>query len=514
LVREYRKQANSELNHMKNNVLIKKVLHLFFSVFVTGFLFFSCEKENFNTSGDVKLVFSHDSIKSDTIFTAIGSKTTILFDTIFTTIGSTTKSFKVINPTNQSILISSIKLAGGDQSPYRLNIDGEMKNAVNDLTIPARDSIYIFVEVTVDPNGVNQPMIVNDSILFTTNNRLQVVNLMAWGQDFVLIKHQHLNTTTWTNDKPYLVYDTAWVSLDQVLTIKPGTHIFLHDKAVLISEGAIIAIGTPEQPIIFKTDRLELMYNDVPAKWDRIWIYPNETQSVFENVEIRNSVIGLQTGVLGEDGYANIKLHNVKIEHISYTGIFAISSKIEATNTVVADCGYYCVALLVGGSYEFTHCTVSNYWSGYSNRKTSSLVISNQLLYSINDTVYAFTGDLIKANWNNSIIWGNLNSEIEFGQNMQSAFNYRFDHCLVKLADSIDVSNSDNFISLTKNIDPKFVNNDEYNYAPDSLSPVRDIGARIYGEQVPLDLNQVSRTSDAAPDLGAYEYIYIPKKKK
>ena len=34
------------------------------------------------------------------------------------------------------------------------------------------------------------------------------------------------------------------------------------------------------------------------------------------------------------------------------------------------------------------------------------------------------------------------------------------------------------------------------------------------GEQVPLDLNQVSRLSDAAPDLGAYEYIYIPKKEK
>jgi hypothetical protein len=107
-----------------------------------------------------------------------------------------------------------------------------------------------------------------------------------------------------------------------------------------------------------------------------------------------------------------------------------------------------------------------------------------------------------------------LDSEIEFGKNDQYSFNFSFDHCLVKLADSIDVSNVGQFYELTKNIDPKFIDTEKYNYVPDSLSPARDIGARYYGEKVPYDLNNVSRLSDSAPDLGAYEYIYDPKKEK
>jgi hypothetical protein len=486
-----------KINTCKHLAVTKKPIYILLILLSIGLIFFSCEKDNNLTKGDSKLAFSID---------------TLMFDTIFTTIGSTTQSFKVINPYNQSIQISSIKLAGGDKSPYRLNIDGDMKNSVSDVVIPPRDSIYIFVEVTVDPNGVNQPMVVKDSIVFITNNNLQDIKLMAWGQDFVPIKGEVIGTSTWTAEKPYLIYDYALVDSNQILTIEPGARIYFHDKAGLYGKGAIIAQGTPEKPIIFKTDRLEKLYDDVPSKWFGIVLFPNETKSIFENVEIKNATIGLQVGTIEYPGPANVKLHNVKIEHISYAGIFALKSNIEATNTLVADCGYYCVALLIGGSYEFTHCTVSNYWGGYSNRTSQAVVISNQLLVESENTLYL--GDLNKATWNNSIIWGNLSSEILFLNSKESAYNFRFDHCLVKLSDSVDVTNTDNFISLTKNKDPKFDSINVYNYVPDSLSPVRDIGARIYGEKVPFDLNQVSRLSDNAPDLGAYEYIFIPKKEK
>ena len=63
---------------------------------------YSCEKEEFNTSINANLAFSTD---------------TILFDTIFTTIGSSTQRFKVRNPYNENIKISSISLAGGESSP-------------------------------------------------------------------------------------------------------------------------------------------------------------------------------------------------------------------------------------------------------------------------------------------------------------------------------------------------------------------------------------------------------------
>jgi hypothetical protein len=464
---------------------------------MTGFLFFSCEKDNFITSGDAKLAFSLD---------------TLQFDTIFTTIGSTTQSFRVINPNNQSVLVSKIKLAGGDHSSYRLNIDGEMSNEVSDVEIPAHDSIYIFVELTIDPNGVNQPMVVMDSVVFETNNNIQDVNLMAWGQDFVPLNREVVNTTTWTADKPYLLVDTIFVDSLQTLTIEPGTKIYFHKKAALLVGGTIIAKGTPEQPIIFQGDRLEDLYDDVPAQWGGILIFPNITESVFENVEIKNAQIGLQVGTIEYSGLAYVRLNNVKIEHMGVAGIFAIKSSIIATNTLISDCGYYCVALLVGGYYDFTHCTIFNNWGGYSNRQTSSLVITNQLKIEYEEGITTYVGDLIKADWSNSIIYGSLNSEIEFVKNEQATFNFSFNHCLVKLADSIDVSNSSQFNALTKNIDPKFTDTEKYNYVPDSLSPVRNIGDPIYAKDIPYDLNNVSRLSDAGPDLGAYEYIYKPKK--
>jgi hypothetical protein len=479
--------------------LIKRIIHLFVIVFTAGLLFFSCEKENYVTTGGAKLAFSLD---------------TLMFDTIFTSIGSTTQSFRVINPHNQSVLVSSIKLAGGDHSSYRLNIDGEMVNEIEDITIPANDSIYIFVELTVDPNGVNQPMVVMDSVLFETNGSLQDVNLMAWGQDFVPYNREVVNTITWTADKPYLLYDTIFVDSLQTLTIEPGTKIYFHKRAALLVGGTIIAKGTPEKPITFQGDRLEELYNDVPDQWGGILIFPNITENVFENVQIKNAQIGLQVGTIEYPGLAYVRLHNVKIEHMGTAGIFAIKSSIIATNTLIADCGYFCVALLVGGYYDFTHCTVANYWGTVSNRKTPAVFMSNFLRVETDSLIYNFRGDLVKADWKNSIIYGNMDTEVGLLDSLGGEFNFNFDHCLVKLAQKVDVSNTSHYNELIKIADVLFTNTETYNYVPDSLSPVRDIGARYYGEEVPYDLNNVSRLSDTGPDLGAYEYIYDPKKEK
>ena len=469
----------------------KKIIYLLLSILMAGSMFFSCENDNFIRSGSGKLSFSLD---------------TLMFDTVFTTIGSTTQSFKVYNPNSGTIEISSIELAGGDDSPYRLNIDGEITNQAKNVEILPHDSIYIFVEVTVDPNGANQPMIVEDSVIFATNSNLQKINLVAWGQDFIPIRQAIINTTTWTADKPYLIYDYAFVDSLQTLTIEPGTRIFMHDSAWIMVAGTILAQGTPEKPITFQGDRLEEMYSDVPNQWLEIMILPNITQSVFENVEIKNSMIGLQVGSGDLEGSANVKLHNVKIEHITYYGLSAIRSNIEATNLLVDDCGHYGL-LAVGGSYEFTHCTFANYWNiGYANRTKPTVAISN---YVAAGNSY-YSGDLIKANFNNSVIYGNLEgSELVIGDNGVNVCNYQFDHCMIKLADSVDTDNDIHYKSIIRDklSDSQiFVDVHKYNFAPDTLSPLINAGDPKYGQLVPLDLNHISRTEDSAPDIGAYEY--------
>ncbi len=52
------------------------------------------------------------------------SKTTVYLDTIFANIGSSTYNLKVYNPSGDDISIPTIRLANGESSGYRLNVDG------------------------------------------------------------------------------------------------------------------------------------------------------------------------------------------------------------------------------------------------------------------------------------------------------------------------------------------------------------------------------------------------------
>lgn len=474
---------------MNNNKILSALL---IGMVIVSLLLSSCRDESYLSSDDTTLVFSID---------------TLMFDTIFTSIGSTTKSFRVINPHNRPLLISSIKLAGGSQSAYRLNIDGHMTDEIEDFEIQAKDSIYIFVELTVDPNGYNQPMIIQDSVLFNFNSKQQDIDLIAWGQDFVLINKDIITTTTWTSEKPYLVYNYAIVDSGQILTIEPGVRIYFHKGASMYVLGAVNALGTSSNPVLFAGDRLEQMYEDIPDQWYGIILFPGEMINNFENVNIRNSAIGLQVGTVEYEGSAYARLHNVKIEHVSYAGILAFKSQIEATNVLLSNCGYYGAALLLGGNYDFNHCTIANYWGSYSVRKTQSLSISNRLLFLQNGDSIELVGDLHKCLWRNSIVWGAIENEIEFGQNENYTFNVEFDHVLYRLTDSTQQVHADKFNNSIRNNDPLFVDDSNYDFRLDSISPAKDIGSFEYATQVPSDLNGISRVDDKMPDLGAYEWI-------
>jgi len=281
-----------------------------------------------------------------------------MFDTVFTTIGSTTQHLKVYNPYDQKVLISSIKLAKAETSNFRLNINGVSSNEVQDLELAPFDSLYIFVEVTVDPNGQNLPLVVKDSIEFVTNTNRQDVDLVAWGQDFELIKRKILKNTTWTSEKPYLVYNYAFVDSNATLTINPGTKIYFHKDAGLYVKGKVLAKGTVENPISFQGDRLETVYANVPDQWNGVLLYSGSTNNEFSNVEIKNANIGLQVGNIEDKGSANVKLNNVKIQNMAYAGIFAMKSDIQAANCLITNCGFYAVALLISGNYEFNHSTI------------------------------------------------------------------------------------------------------------------------------------------------------------
>ena len=143
---------------------IAPILILFTIILFT----FSCRKDSIETDSSVTLNFSAD---------------TVLFDTVFATFGSTTKRLKIYNPTNKTVNISSISVGNGANSQFRINVDGVSGNIHNNVLIDGKDSLFIFAEVTIDPNNLSNPYVVSDKIKFITNGNSQSVDLVAWGQD-------------------------------------------------------------------------------------------------------------------------------------------------------------------------------------------------------------------------------------------------------------------------------------------------------------------------------------------
>lgn len=463
----------------------------------------ACTQDELNTDTGARLKFSSD---------------TISFDTIFTTIGSATMHLKVYNPYQQTILISSISLAGGDQSFFRLNIDGEYTHAVSNIKLPPKDSLYIFLAVTIDPLNSNNPLIIKDSIMFMTNGNYQDVKLLAYGQDVHLIDGAWIGSETWISDKPYLLYNTVIVDTAETLVIEQGTQLFFHREAALVVYGNIIVNGSMEYPVVFQNDRLEEFYDIVSGQWGTIYIDPISTGNSINHAIIKNAITGLQVGSPSATKIPSIEIHNSIIQNMSFAGIYACGANITCSNTVIVNCGGPALAFLKGGAYTILHCTVSNNGVIGTSRNGTSVELSNYCFDSEYNpetgtyTYFEYSGDLDEAAFHNCILYGNALHELEFNDNNENVFNYYFNHCLIKASETlIDTGDPVYYNSVILNEYPAFVNDSDRYHLDlqlDTLSTAKDAGdPGIIGTYTFLeyDMNGNLRNIDTGPDLGAYE---------
>jgi hypothetical protein len=467
--------------------LLKHILSLI--ILASGFL--ACERYDLNRSPDAILGFSTD---------------TVFFDTIFTTIGSTTQRFRVYNNYNQPLEISSIDLAGGASSVFRLNIDGYAANSATNVEIPPKDSLYIFVEVTLDPNHHDSLLAIHDSIIFNTNGNIQDVNLVAWGQDMHLFRRDTILTSTWIDDKPYLILDYLILDSLETLTIGEGVRIHMHRNAAFIIKGSLKARGSLENPITIQGDRLESLYKDIPGQWGLVYFWPGARENELEYVNIKNGTIGLMADTVFTPGIPNLTIRNCRIENMSAVGILGQGTSIHASNTVIASCGQLAILLNIGGSYEFYHCTVGNYWGGgFSNRTTPSLAITNNY-----EDIYGNiqVRPIEKAYFGNCIIYGDKEFEFTINEHPDSEIPYVFDHCLLKAdPEEFNLGDGSHFINLINGEDPRFVDPVNNNLELDTLSPAKDKAFPDISLQFPLDIKGESRMGALGPDIGAYERI-------
>ncbi len=462
----------------------------------------SCKKDDvISTDGSLKLGFSTDSV---------------IFDTVFTTIGSVTKRLMIYNTSDNKLNISNISLAGGNLSPYRINLDGEAGAAFSDIVINGNDSLYMFVRVTIDPSNVNNPYVVEDELLFSTNGNNQQVKLVAWGQDahYIVadtyiqgfpkfkVVADSLEEVHWTAERPYVIYGYAVINSYGSLIIDEGARIYFHAGGGLwaYSDGQLQVLGTQTNPVTFQGDRLESAYDDVPGQWDRIWLMESRpgTNHVIKNALIKNGFIGLQTESFLRYAENIVSLENVIIQNMNGYGIFSRQYNIIAENTVVANCGGYCLAVVGGGYFDFKQSTFANYWY-HSARNTPAVLINNYFLDSLDNPLPV----PIQFNLANSIIYGANEEEFLTDLNGGADSLYFLNHCLVKTG--LKMENPDNFEAILRNEDPLFKDYRTNDYRLDTLSPAIGIGDPTIAVDVPLDILGNVRLNH--PDDGAYQFV-------
>ena len=463
----------------------------------------ACKKNNqINPDASLKLSFSTD---------------TLLFDTVFTSLGSATHQLRIYNPNSDDLKISSIRLLGGESSPYRLNLDGENNIEFYDKIIPANDSLFSFLRVTINPNDLNTPFVVEDELEFITNGNTQIVKLLAWGQnanyivaDKVVtlgnVKYPYhvvadsLQTTVWTNERPYVIYGWALINSWGTLKIEEGTRIYCHQGSGIFSwsDGQLIISGTAENPVIIQGDRLEAYYNDTPGQWEQILMMDGRAGADhrISHAIIRNGTIGLNCQSSLKVTECALRIDNTIIENQSGYGLYSILYPVEAKNFVIANCGF-ANFWAFGGDYRFVHGTFADYWQDQHNNNIAISVANRAIDGNEELFYYPFHMEM-----DNCIVYGKQKDEFStaFGPDADSTFI--LDHCLIK-SEKFNGGMA-GFSHCLFNLEPYFV--DELrDYHIDSIaSPVIGTGNPLFGNEVPYDLDGVLRVG--APDIGAYQF--------
>jgi len=452
------------------------------------------------------------------------SNDTIIFDTAFHSIGTPTKTLTIYNRNSFTVLTDiSLNLINGGS--FRMNVDGVAGNNHNAIEIPAKDSIFIFLEVTPNLNGSND-FLLTSNIEFTTGTKKQDVKLVSPGrnanfhlpQDNIFtngtdsINYRYFSikgNKTWTNDLPHVIYGYVVIEPNATLTIEEGSQIYFHNNSgmfvgnpLLIDEngspptnnGTLIIDGDFDNEVIMQGDRLDSWYENLPGQWNGIHFVQGSINNSIDYAIITNGTTAIRVDSFVENQTVNI--NNTIIKNMSSIGILGQGANINATNTVVSKCGQYAVACNIGGTYNFTHCTFANYWD-YNHRNTPSVLLNNY--YEGADGII-YVRNLLAANFTNCIIDGSLSTEVSFQEKGQDEFNYTFDHCLIKLDPTINTDNS-HYESVIINQYPKFKDKTESDFHLSEESPAIDAG------ETTSILDDIEGNARNNADIGAFEFI-------
>lgn len=484
------------------NVMRKIVLYIL-GVVVCCQCFVSCDdSDSFTTDRASLLSFSTDTVK---------------FDTVISTIGSSTRQLMVYNYNPDGIRIVTARMKKGSDTPFRVNVDGsylerESGAKAFDFEVRTGDSIRVFAEVTMPDKGQDEPTAMEDTLIFTLESGVeQGVIMKAVGQDVYIWRGKVIERDTLLEaGRPILIYDSLSVKEGVTLNMNAGVQLYFHDGANLWVHGRIVAEGTKEQPVVFRGDRTDRMfdylpYDNTPSRWGGVRFKASSTDNYLNYVDIHSASYGIACDSSATD-VMKLRLENCILHNIGGEGLGLYHCRSVVANTQITNTLGHCVSV-VGGWAEFTHCTIAQFYPWDASRG-DALYLANQWLALDYPLEHAHFMNCLVTGYADDVVMGNLKDE-------DNTLDYFFGNCLLRTVPSEDVNRFVNVVYEPKEGDgvaskqfKRFdTDNFLYDFRLDSLSVARNIGAVEWAENIPTDRYEVSRIDDGKPDAGCYEFV-------
>lgn len=466
---------------------MKQIISYIFSTILLVSGFSSCIEDGITTSPSSQPYFSVDTLKMGTLFTDEGSPT---------------YSFKVYNPAAKSIVISDIAITDDSDRMFRLNVDGVAGERFNEVEIRGKDSIFVFVEVTLPGRDMTTPVDYERHLAFTTNGVTRDVVITATALDATRLHAATIDRDThFTAAKPYIIYDSLVVAPDVTLTLEAGTKLHFHDGAGLTVHGTLEAYGEPGQLIEMTGDRWgnvvgRVDYEIMSGQWEGVYFTSTSRANKLQFTSIRNTMYGvIVDSVAYDETTPSLKLVNCQLRNSKEYALLSSFSWTEACGCELTDASSGVVALQ-GGKAGLVNCTIANYYlfSVLGGPALQMYHVSDE------DAIEGVELPLLQARIDNCIIYGN-GTDLSHGDLNDTDVYVR--RTLLKSEGSDD----DHFIECLWGLDPLYytVRTDyyfDYRLQPESPA-IGSADPSLIPAELSVDMWGTPRTADF-PTLGAY----------
>ncbi len=471
----------------------KHILYIIGIVLLSAFS--ACtDDETFSTSTSNLLTFSTDTVR---------------LDTTFSNVPTTAKTLWLFNRSGAGIRLSSVRLENGNQSGYRVNVNGTYLGPTvgyqdHDIEIRKGDSIRIFVELTSASQRSDVPQLVEDNLIFNYESGVeQKVNLNGYSWDATLLQSPRISHDTLiSSTKPVVVFGGMYVDSAATLTLGQGTTLYFHENAGLHVYGKLISSGTPENNVVLRGDRIDHMfdylpYDRTPGQWRGIHFYASSYDNRLQFTDLHSAYSGIVCDS-ADITRTKVSLFQSTIHNCQNAGIATYNNKVEISNCLLSNNGGGC-AVFNGGDINMSNTTLAQFYPFSANRK-AAIIFSGKLYPLQTLNVY------------NSLITGYSNDELMGYPG--DTFNYQFVNCIIRTpritgADSVKFARViyEDVKDTTKYGEKHFVKLDTdnliYDFHLDSISAA--IGAADPASSSQQDRD--GRERDDKPDVGCYEYI-------